>query len=555
MKRTILSFILALSFVAQTAAQTTTKVNSPARRAADEITAAQMKDYLSFIASDEMEGRDTPSRGLNTTAKFIATMLSRWNVKPMGDDGYFQRIALRGTVPDAAKSSLEIDGQKFALGDDFLRFAGANDTPVAAPLVYGGDGWLIKSKNLDALSGVDVKGKIVVLYGDGMPTNFAPTSPPNGVTFEELRSLKRGVDWADPVTNARTKGALGVIIVASSEAQAKWFALREFYSRGRFVVDKLTPATAPSTTAAFPVVFVSQHVSNALFAGEAANPLSTGTSAVNRNKAFELNRNKKISLTVATKTESVMTQNVVGMIEGRDPKLKTEVVAVGAHYDHIGVNPLLSGDQINNGADDDGSGTTAILSMAEALAKAPLKPKRSVLFVWHCGEEKGLWGSDYFTNFPTVPLDKVVTQLNIDMIGRSKKADDTNPLDKELSAPNEIYVIGSKMMSAELGALSESVNNSYLKLTFDYRYDDPIDPNNFYGRSDHYNYARKGVPIIFYFDGVHEDYHRPGDEVSKIDFDKMQRVARTVFLTMWELGDAPSRPRIDKQLPAERLQR
>ena len=268
-----------------------------------------------------------------------------------------------------------------------------------------------------------------------------------------------------------------------------------------------------------------------------------------------MNQNKKVSLLVATKTESVMTQNVVGMIEGRDPKLKTEVVAVGAHYDHIGVNPLLNGDQINNGADDDGSGTTAILAMAEALAKAPTRPKRSVLFVWHCGEEKGLWGSEYFTNFPTVPLDKVVTQLNIDMIGRSKKADDTNPLDKELSASNEIYVIGSKMMSAELGRLSEAVNNSYLKLAFDYRYDDPADPNRFFFRSDHFNYARKGVPIIFYFDGVHEDYHRPGDEVGKIDFDKMQRVARTVFLTMWEIGDAPARPRIDKQLPAERMQR
>ncbi len=555
MKKTILAFILAFSFVAQTSAQTATKANSPARRAADNITAAQMKDYLSFIASDEMEGRDTPSRGLNTTAKFIATMLSRWNVKPAGDDGYFQRIALRGTIPDAAQSSLEINGQKFTLGDDFLRLAGTGETALTAPLVYGGDGWLIKSKNLDALAGVDVKGKIVVLYGNGLPSNFAPTPLPNGVTFEELRSLKRGVDWADPVTNARTKGALGIIIIASDAAQAKWSALREFYSRGRFVVDKLTPTTAPAATAAFPVVFASQHVSNALFAGEASNPLPTGMGAGNSDKAFELNQNKKVSLLVATKIESVMTQNVVGMIEGRDPKLKTEVVAVGAHYDHIGINPLLNGDQINNGADDDGSGTTAILSMAEALAKAPIKPKRSVLFVWHCGEEKGLWGSDYFTNFPTVPLDKVVTQLNIDMIGRSKKADDTNPLDKELSAPNEIYVIGSKMMSAQLGILSEAVNNSYLKLTFDYRYDDPADPNRFFFRSDHFNYARKGVPIIFYFDGVHEDYHRPGDEVSKIDFDKMQRVARTVFLTMWEIGDAPARPVIDKQLPAERMQR
>ncbi|MEP6925419.1 MAG: M28 family peptidase [Pyrinomonadaceae bacterium] len=552
MKRTILALILALWLVAPVNSQTTTKVNSPARRAADNITAAQMKDYLSFIASDEMEGRDTPSRGLNTTAKFIATMLSRWNVKPAGDDGYFQKIVLRGTVPDADKSSLEINGQKFNLGDDVLRIAGMSETALSAPLVYGGDGWLIKSKNIDALAGVDIKGKIVVLYGNGMPSGFTLTPLPNGTARQDLTG-QRGTDWADPATYARSKGAAGIIVIASDGAQSKWSAVKDFYSRGRFVVDKLTPATAPDNFA-FPVIFVSQKVANTLFTGESVNPLQAGMST-GGSAAFEMSANKKVSLTVATKTETVMTQNVVGIIEGSDPVLKSEVVALGAHYDHIGMNPLASGDQINNGADDDGSGTTAILSIAEALSKAPKKPKRSVLFVWHCGEEKGLWGSDYFTSFPTVPLEKVVTQLNIDMIGRTKKTGDTNPLNKELSGANEIYVIGSKMMSAQLGSLSEAVNNSYLKLTFDYRYDAPNDPNNFYGRSDHYNYAKKGVPIIFYFDGVHEDYHRPGDEVSKIDFDKMQRVTRTVFLTMWELSDLKARPVIDKQLPAERMKR
>src|SRR5262249_39696753 len=162
----------------------------------------------------------------------------------------------------------------------------------------------------------------------------------------------------------------------------------------------------------------------------------------------------------------------------------------------------------------DGSGTTAILAMAEAFAHGP-RPKRSLLFVWHCGEEKGLWGSTYFTRFPTLPLDRVVAQLNIDMIGRSRLPDDKNPANGSLSGPNEIYVIGSKMMSTELGELSERVNQGYLHLTFNYRYDDPNDPNRFFFRSDHYNYAQKGIPIIFYFDGVHADYHRPSDSVEK----------------------------------------
>ena len=161
----------------------------------------------------------------------------------------------------------------------------------------------------------------------------------------------------------------------------------------------------------------------------------------------------------------------------------------------------------------------------------------------------GLWGSHYFTEFPTVPLKQIVTQLNIDMVGRSKLPGDTKPANRELSGPDEIYVIGSKMMSTELGELSERVNSKFLNVKFNYRYDDPKDPNRFFFRSDHYNYASKGVPIIFYFDGVHEDYHGLGDEVDKIDFNKMEKVVRTVYETMWEISGLNKRPVIDRKLP------
>jgi Zn-dependent M28 family amino/carboxypeptidase len=241
---------------------------------------------------------------------------------------------------------------------------------------------------------------------------------------------------------------------------------------------------------------------------------------------------------------------VVAVWEGSDAKLKSEYVAVGAHYDHVGICAAGTADPICNGADDDGSGTTAMLAMAEALARAKQRPKRSVLFVWHCGEEKGLWGSRYFAENPTIPLANIVTQLNMDMIGRSKKEGDTKPQNQTLSGPNTVYVIGSKMMSTELGELSERVNASYLNLQLDYRYDDPADPNRFFFRSDHINYARKGIPIIFYFDGVHEDYHRAGDEPQKIDYDKMQKITRTVYMTLWEIAVRPVRPKVDKQLPA-----
>lgn len=258
-----------------------------------------------------------------------------------------------------------------------------------------------------------------------------------------------------------------------------------------------------------------------------------------------------MNINILSSFETVPTQNVVAIWEGSDPVLKEEYVALGAHYDHVGICAPGTTDAICNGADDDGSGTTALLSMAEALAKAPTKPKRSVLFVWHCGEEKGLWGSRYFTEYPTVPLDRVVTQINIDMIGRSKGADDTNERDRELTGPNEIYLIGSTMMSSELGELVDTVNKSYLNITYDRRYDDPADTNRFFYRSDHFNYARKGIPIIFFFDGVHQDYHRPGDSADKIDYQKMEKVTRTVYMTLWEVANRPTRPRVDKPLPSQ----
>ena len=557
MKKAFLSLILTFALVAPAFAQQQKKAaQNPARAAAENITAAQMRDYLTFVASDEMEGRDTPSRGLDTTAKFIAAMLSRWNVKPAGDNGtsYFQKIELRRDTVDAANSSAKIGGDKFVFGTDFLRLNGATNSDLSAPLVYGGDGWMVKSKNLDALAGVDVTGKIVVVSSNGTPTGFALTPLPQGTSRADL-SGKRGEDWADPAFYAQSKGAVGIVVVASTLTENNWAATRDFYARGRARVVKFDDGAAGNVS--LPTILITQAMANKLFANEAKNPLMSGDgmSAKPNLAAFELNGKTNFSFNLAIKPETVMTQNVVGMIEGSDAKLKNEMVAIGAHYDHIGISPNAVGDKINNGADDDGSGTTAVLAMAEALAKSAKKPKRSILFVWHCGEEKGLWGSRYFTQFPTVNLKNVVTQLNIDMIGRSKTVDDTNPLDKNLSAPNQIYVIGSRMMSDQLGDVSEKTNNSYLKLNFDYRYDDPKDPNRFFFRSDHFNYARTGIPIIFYFDGEHQDYHRPGDEVQKIDFDKMQLVARTVFATMWAIGDLPQRPVVNRQLSADRLQR
>jgi Zn-dependent M28 family amino/carboxypeptidase len=514
---------------------------SASRSGAEQITAEQMRAYLTFIASDEMEGRDTPSRGLDLTAKFIAMNLSRWGFKPAGDDGtFFQKIALRREKVDMSQSRVEINGQQFKPGDDFIAFAPGGNVSLSAPVVYGGNGWLVKSKNMDPYQGLDVKDKIVVIAsGDGLPS---------GVSRADLKG-RRGVDWDDPAGYAQKHGAKALLAIPDFQIVANWTRFRQrIMERAQAFVEKFRTDNAQLAR-----MIISPQMANALFQGEAqtATAIFEGAQSGTPPTPFELKADKKVNFNLVASPETVNTQNVVAVFEGSDPVLKNEYVAIGAHYDHVGVGVPVNGDAIYNGADDDGSGTTAILAIAEALAKASQRPKRSVLFVWHCGEEKGLWGSKYFVQYPTVPLDRIVTQLNIDMIGRSRKEGDANPANNELSGPNEVYVIGSKMMSTELGELSERVNTSYLNLSFNYKYDNPTDPNRFFFRSDHFNYAQKGIPIIFYFDGVHEDYHRPGDEPSKIDYQKMEKVTRTVYMTLLEIANAPQRPRVDKQLPGE----
>lgn len=554
MKKNLLTLFLLFTFVFQSAAaQTTaaTKPNSPARRAAAMITAEQLKDYLSFVASDEMEGRDTPSRGLDATAKFIQLNLKRWGFRPAGDDGTFlQKFMLGVRSTDAAQTRLTAGGREIKYGRDF--FANPVRANVAAsPMVFAGDGWLIKAKNLDAFRGVNVAGKTVVVYR-------GREAYPPGVTFKDLFEGKygnAGKDWMQPLDYARSKGAAGLIVVTASETEDEWQAERRARERGGAAVERFAPEKETSKNPNIPTIVISREAAANLF----ENAPTSLSEILRRSQTnaplptFDFNRTA--SYAVESKTARVPTQNVVAVWEGANPVLKNEMVAVGAHYDHAGVRPDAEGaDKIWNGADDDGSGTVAVLAIAEALAKSPERPQRSVLLVWHAGEEKGLWGSEYFNKFPTVDIRRVVAQLNIDMIGRSRKPDDANPENKDLTGESETYVIGSEMMSSKLGAITKQTNEAFLKLNYNYKYDDPKDEERFFTRSDHFNYALNGIPIVFWFAGPHEDYHGAADETERIDFGKTKRIAQTVFLTMWELADLKERPAVDRKIPKEFLE-
>ena len=520
-------------------------LNAAARRAAERITAAQLKTDLYWVADDARGGRDTPSAGLDQTAKYIADRLARAKIKPAGDKGsYFQKIALRSTSVEAAETRAELAGRAFKLGDDFI-LGGAAPGEAAGRVVYVGHGWVVTSKGINAYEGLDVRDKIVVVSGNG-------TAPPPGVPAEYIAS-QPAADWESPVSYAIKHGARGLVLIPQ-RFERTWLFGRRAVGRTAYQVESFVrsqPGTARVENT-LPAIVPSAEMLGAIFSGErqsGAEVLKAATSN-SPGPGFDLAADKRLSFKTAVKVSRATTQNVIGLLEGSDSKLKKEYVAVGAHYDHVGLCRPGTPDPICNGADDDGSGTVAVLSMAEAFARGP-RPKRSILFVWHVGEEKGLWGSEYFTKNPTVPIKQIIAQLNIDMIGRSRRAGDTDQRNKMLTGPDEIYVIGSRVLSTEMGELNEAVNREYLNLKYNFHYDEPNDPEQLYSRSDHYNYALQGIPIAFFFDGVHEDYHQPGDTPDKIDYQKMEKVTRTVFVFASEIANAPRRPVVDKQPPPD----
>ncbi len=492
------------------------------RKVAEQITAARLKDFLYFIASDELEGRGTPSRGQDIAAMFIATNLSGWKLKPAGDNGsYFQSIPVRMTKVDRGQSHAEINGRPFSFPDDF----GTGSLPppdaavvVSGPLVYVGHGWVIKSESIDAYQGVDVKGKIMIVSPGLRQFESRVGWRPKG---------RRGIDWERPESYAQKYGAIGIVEILPFQQLVHWEGDRDRrLARFGLAVEKRNipiPRIAPSLS-----------MIQALFSGEKHAAEEVVAHAMSRDPlpAFDLDPKKKLSFAIAVASQPVSPRNVVAMVEGSDPILKNEYLVIGAHYDHIGMwngsanqRPPVDDDVIYNGADDNGSGTVALMALAEAFARGP-RPRRSILFTWWTGEEGYELGSKHFTRFPTVPLKQIVAYLNLDMVGRTVAG----------SGPNELDLSSSSTM---LDAISSAVNKAYLNMTWNYRdtggSSDELDPS---------------IPIQFYEDGDEmEDHHRASDSADKIDYTKLERVSRTVYATAWIIANTKERPRVDKPHP------
>jgi hypothetical protein len=495
----------------------------PSAEATNSINSVDLKKHLSFLASDELGGRYTFSKGNLIAARYLAAQLESYGYRGAGRDGsFFQKVPLAYRSVDLPKSLLglntEAGKKEFKYGEDFVA-ANPMDTSIKGDLVFVGAGIVSDKPARNDYEGLNVKGKIVV-----------------AVNAEAKALVAAGIADDGRVEQAALdRGALGMIFISPNDY---WNYLRTTVSGEQL---SLPPRPTPSGKL-FPVVHAGPNLVKALAA--ALNRPASALMVFDGKpmKGAALNTAAELKTKVNLK-ESPPAQNVVALLEGADATLKAEYLAVSAHYDHLDVG----GDgQVYNGADDDGSGTSAVLEIAQAFAVE--RPKRSILIVFHTGEELGLFGSEFNTDYePVVPLNQIVANLNIDMIGRSRPEGDNDARDKELTDKNSIYIIGSDKISREFHKLNEQTNSETQKLRFDYLYNDENHPQRFYYRSDHYNYGKHGIPIIFYFTGVHRDYHQTTDDVEKIDFVKMERINRMIFAFGWRIANLDHRPAPDKK--------
>ncbi|MEM6724682.1 MAG: M28 family peptidase, partial [Bacteroidota bacterium] len=374
--------------------------------------------------------------------------------------------------------------------------------------------------------GVDVDGKVILIY-QGEPMTLDSVSHISG--SKELSEW--ATDWRKKLRAAKSKGVTTVLFI---ERNVKFWTTRYAY---RLTNPTLMIAHKDQSQEFANSLYISPDVAKNIIGKRYEKVLETRDNINATGQPAHVELKCKIEIRQAEQRLDVSGENVLGFIEGSDPDLKNELLVVSAHYDHLGKR----GGDIFNGADDNASGTSALMELAQAFAEAKKQaqgPKRSVLLMAVSGEEKGLLGSEHYVYDPRFPLEQTVANINIDMIGRVDRHHQDNP--------QYIYVIGADRLSTQLHDIIVEQNETYTNLFLDYTYNEEDDPNRYYYRSDHYNFAERGIPAAFFFSGTHKDYHRKTDTAEKLDYDRMQSIARLAFHTVWELANRPDRIVVDK---------
>jgi Peptidase family M28 len=495
-----------------------------------------LRRHLTYIASDAMEGRDTGSEGQKKVGNYIVDHFKAIGLSAIVPNGgmpsYYQNFNLYKT--GWKEAYVKINDKKKVFFRDFYP-TGLVNIPVEKTIETVFVGYGIKTETHDDYKHLDIKGKAVV-FVEGEPKNEK---------MEYIYSKSSVSMWID-ASGTKRKQQLAAELGALCSFEISLANTEKFKTLNaerKAILSRFNRMALEKNTSAESVSF---HPSFVISKSMAADILGVSLKKIEAylKRPFSSKKLNTAKTSIAVKSERgqdlLETANILGFLEGTDKK--DEVIVVTAHYDHVGVDEK---GQIYNGADDDGSGTCAVLELAEAFAKAKaagVGPRRSLLFMLVTGEEKGLLGSQYYADIdPVIPLDKIMCDLNIDMIGRVDK--------KHKDNPNYVYLIGSDKLSSELHQISEQSNAESIGFELDYEFNNTNDPNRFYYRSDHYNFAKNNIPVVFYFTGVHEDYHKPTDDVEKIMFPKYNQIVKLIFHTVWALSNRDNRIVVDSHKP------
>ncbi len=485
--------------------------------AAATITKDDLYKHLSIIASADMEGRETGTLGQRKAAGYIETQFKNIGLlTPAGQNGYQQYYPLH--QDSLLSTSLSVNDELAIYGEDFIPQLNINPSAniTAGQVVFVGYG--IDDPAYSDYNNVDIKGKIVAFF-NGEPKK-------DGKNF--LAGDKTYSKWTYPglsekLAIAKAKGAIGALQINVAKSGFTKAAADRSRKTGVYYPEaadsSMLSVSTISKDLAKKIIGNSFDADKYISVAEASAPFTTPASIVNTKVNFQLKKQQTV----------IEASNVIGIIPGTDKK--NEYVFLTGHYDHLGKR----GDKIYYGADDDGSGTVSVIEMAEAFMhakKAGHGPRRTIVFMTVSGEEKGLWGSQYYTDHPLYPLAQTTVDLNTDMIGRV----DTERMTGDTL--NYVYVIGHDKLSSDLPVINEAANKRSSNIVLDYKFDDIKDPNRIYYRSDHYNFARKGVPILFFYDGMlQSDYHKPTDTIDKINFDIYLKRLQMIFATAWEMAN------------------
>jgi hypothetical protein len=485
----------------------------------ESITPQDMKSHVVFLASDGMKGRETPSRELDSCAAYIADQFKRNGLKPVTPEGsYFQVFnTVRKRLGEPNRLWVKSGGveKEYLIKDDFVPLSKtANRKILDVGVVFAGYGITAPEFGYDDYAGLDVQGKAVFMFAGEPRERDSTTTAFDGTKETDHSKLRLKVE------NALDHGAVGLVLVSSPRNRFRrppnsWPSLMKNVPE-----DAVPLGFEEKQESQIVSVQIGRTLADALLegTGQTLESVYHCIDSTLAPKSFGL---PGLAISIETDLEGTRTpiRNVIGLWEGSDPVLKNEYVVIGAHYDHVGIQ----GDQIYNGADDDASGTSGVMELAQAFASSPVRPKRSILFMAFPGEEKGLFGSMYYTENPLFPLDKTVAMVSLDMISRNDS--------------NQVIIVGSKV-SKDLTAINEACSKA-IGLNLEYN-------DKYFLQSDHYSFYKKGIPVLFYFTGDSPVLHTPDDDVETINPDKMARVGRLIFSTIWTVANRTEKPDFNK---------